>query len=65
MDNPTIRNWELAKHLILQKWGRLDAILLERTHGNFDEIVSLLRIAYDEDEENVIQELNNLVQQVK
>lgn len=65
MENPTIRDWDMAKRIILMKWDRIDAVGLERTHGNIDQIIDLISEKYDDPRETIIQDLRNLAGQMK
>jgi hypothetical protein len=59
-----IRNWDIARPLILRRWDKLKAKELEYLPAKFDEVVKLIQKHYDEPKANIESELKNLIDQI-
>ncbi len=59
-----IRDWNIAKHLILRRWDKIKPQELERTPADFNEIVRLIQRHYDDPKPNIESDLKNLIDQI-
>jgi hypothetical protein len=59
-----IRDWDIARLLILRKWDKVKAKELEQTPAKFDEVVKVIRKHYDDPKPNIEADLRNLIDQI-